>query len=322
MALPYPDIPPAIFTIPAVHLGRHAIGPWPLRWYALAYIAGIILGWRYAVGLARNNRIWGGAAPATPLQVDDLVLWITAGIILGGRIGYILFYVLPLAAGRADLAADPLEALKLWHGGMSFHGGAIGVSLALIWFASRQRIPLLRLADLAAPAVPFGLFFGRIANFINGELWGRVTTAPWAMVFCSPHLALGPDGACLAGPLPRHPSQLYEAALEGVVLFLILRAATHAFGWLRRPGAVTGLFLLCYGAFRIALERVRMPDAGLQHLPMGLTVGTLLSVPMVLAGGFLIWRALHRPPIGPLAAEPLAAEPAPASTTLPGDAAD
>src|SRR5271167_1411288 len=155
MALPFPDIPPQAVEIPQIKLGGLALGPFPIRWYALAYIAGILLGWRYAVGIVRHPRIWRGARPAaSAAQIDDLILWITLGIILGGRIGYILFYMLPLASGRATLAADPVEAIRLWHGGMSFHGGAIGVALALVLFARSQKLNLLGLADVAAPAVP------------------------------------------------------------------------------------------------------------------------------------------------------------------------
>ena len=296
MALAFPDIHRDLFTLPAVHLGGVTLGPFPLRWYALAYIAGILLGWRYALNLVRNDRLWRGQPPAaSPTQVDDLILWLTLGVIVGGRLGYILFYMLPVADSRAALMADPLEALRVWHGGMSFHGGAIGVGVAIFAFAARQRLSLLSLADLVAACVPIGLFFGRIANFINGELWGRVTTAPWGMVFCSPTIETGPDGVCIAGYQPRHPSQLYEAALEGAVLFLALRLATHRGGWLARRGVVTGLFLVGYGAFRIALENVRMPDAGLQNLPLGLTVGMMLSAPMVAAGAWLLWRGLRGP---------------------------
>jgi phosphatidylglycerol:prolipoprotein diacylglycerol transferase len=301
MALPFPDIGSAIFTLPAVHVGGLTLGPFPLRWYALAYIAGILLGWRYALGLVRNDKLWRGQPPAaTAVQIDDLILWLTLGVIVGGRVGYLLFYMLPLAEGRQVLAADPMEALRLWHGGMSFHGGAIGVTVAMIVFAARNRLNLLSLADMVAACTPIGLMFGRLANFINGELWGRVTTAPWGMVFCSPAIATGPDGECIAGYQPRHPSQLYEAALEGLILFLILRLATHRGGWLARRGTVTGLFLLGYGAFRIALENVRMPDAGLRDLPLGLTVGMMLSAPMVAAGAVLLWRGL-RPSAPPVA---------------------
>ncbi|HEY5107862.1 MAG TPA: prolipoprotein diacylglyceryl transferase [Caulobacteraceae bacterium] len=294
----FPDIRPEIFTIPALKLGHWSVGPISIRWYAMAYIAGILLGWRYAVGLVSNARLWRGTTPtATPLQIDDMILWLTVGIIAGGRIGYVLFYMLPLANERAALAADPLEVFKIWQGGMSFHGGAIGVVLALILFARRQRIDVLRLADIVAACVPIGLMFGRIANFINGELWGRPTTLPWGMIFCGPHVPTYSDGQCIAGYIPRHPSQIYEASLEGLVLFLILRWATHRAGWLQRQGAVTGLFLVAYGVFRIALENVRNPDQGLDRLPLGLTMGIILSVPMVAAGAVLIWRGLRQSPV-------------------------
>ncbi len=294
MALAFPDISPALVTIPAVHVGSLTLGPFPIRWYALAYITGILLGWRYASSLVKRPALWGPAGPpATPAEVDDLILWITLGIIAGGRIGYVLFYMLPVARSRAELAVDPLEVFRLWHGGMSFHGGAIGVTLALLLFARAKRIRLFSLADMAAAVVPIGLFCGRIANFINGELWGRVTDVPWGMVFCSPYIATNPDGSCVAGWTPRHPSQLYEAAIEGVVLGLILAVAIFRFRWLRRPGAVTGLFLLGYGIARTSLENVRMPDEGLRNLPFGITMGMILSWPMIVLGIFLIWRAFR-----------------------------
>lgn len=292
MALPYPDIDPNLITLPQVQLGGLSLGPFAIHWYALAYIAGILLGWRYAIGLVRNSRLWSAAGPpASQTQIDDLMLWITAGVIAGGRLGYVLFYMLPLASGRATLAGDPFEVVRLWHGGMSFHGGALGVGVALVLFSRRHAISLLGLADVIAACAPIGLCFGRLANFINGELWGRVTDVPWGMVFCSPHIPTWANGECVAGPLPRHPSQLYEAGLEGLVLFLVLRLATHRLGWLARPGGVTGLFLVAYGAIRIALENVRMPDEGLRSLPLGLTVGMMLSAPMVAAGLWLIWRS-------------------------------
>jgi phosphatidylglycerol:prolipoprotein diacylglycerol transferase len=195
-------------------------------------------------------------------------------VILGGRIGYILFY------GQGQFSKDWTEAFKLWHGGMSFHGGFLGVAIAVTAFARVNRLDLLRLADLVAPCAPIGLFFGRIANFINGELWGRPTHLPWGIIFPS-----APD------QLPRHPSQLYEAGLEGIALFLLLRWATHRARWLPRQGALTGLFLVGYGAVRISLENVRNPDVGMPDFPFGLTMGMILSIPMVLAGLWLIWRS-------------------------------
>ncbi len=252
------------------------IGPFAIRWYALAYVAGILIGWRYAVHLVKTQRLWGEAPPpANPVQIDDLVLWITIGIIVGGRIGYILFY------SPGMIVHDPLQILMIWRGGMSFHGGLIGVTLAMLGFAASQKIPPLRISDMVAPCVPIGLFFGRIANFVNGELWGRTTDVPWGIVFPG------------AGDLPRHPSQLYEAALEGLVLFILLRLATHRWGWLKRNGAVTGLFLLAYAVFRMSLENVRQPDAILPAFPFGLTMGMMLSAPMAIAGAILIWRGLR-----------------------------
>ena len=275
--MPFPEFDPVLVQI----------GPIAIRWYALAYVAGILLGWRYVVGIVRNPRLWERRGqPATDIQIDDLVLWITLGIILGGRLGYVLFY-------RPDLIwTDPIEIVRTWNGGMSFHGGLLGVTLALLGFALANRIDVVRLADLTAPCVPIGLFFGRIANFVNGELWGRPTTAPWGVIFPR------------AGPEPRHPSQLYEAALEGLVLFALLLWATHVAKLLPRKGAVSGLFLAGYGLFRVSLESVREPDRGMPDFPFGLTMGTLLSIPMLVVGIGLILYAM-RPaalaqPAGPL----------------------
>ncbi|MFI4935608.1 MAG: prolipoprotein diacylglyceryl transferase [Caulobacterales bacterium] len=299
----FPDFDPAIFTIPALHLGALSLGPFPIRWYALAYIAGILLGWRYCASLVKTPKLWGARGPtATPLQIDDLVLWITLGVILGGRIGYICFYMLVNAGQRAELFANPLEVFEVWKGGMSFHGGMLGVGVALLLFARANRIDFLLLGDLMAPCEPIGQFFGRIANFINGELWGRPTSAPWGMVFCNKHIAEANSGVCPAGGESRHPSQLYEAALEGLVLFLVLRWATHHVKWLQRRGAVMGLWLIGYGASRLALENVRNPDDGMPSFPLGLTMGMILSIPMVLAGAYLIWRALREPPAQPQSA--------------------
>ncbi len=262
--MPFPEFDPVLIQI----------GPLAIRWYALAYVAGILLGWRYAVLLARNEKIWGErGSPATTAQIDDLVLWITIGIIGGGRLGYVLFYQ------PALLWENPLQVFQVWEGGMSFHGGLIGVTLALLLFAHRHKIRLLSLADLVAPVVPIGLFFGRLANFVNGELWGRPTDVPWGVVFPG------------AGPVPRHPSQLYEAALEGLGLFLLLAWAIYAAKLLKRPGFVAGLFLLGYGVIRLSLENVREPDRFMPDFPLGLTMGMLLSLPMIIAGLVLILRA-------------------------------
>jgi phosphatidylglycerol---prolipoprotein diacylglyceryl transferase len=254
-----------VIPFPAINPILISIGPFSVRWYALAYIVGIIAGWFYARAIISSERLWGGPAPFTVTDFDDFVVWITLGIILGGRIGYVLFYNLP------HFAENPIEILRLWNGGMSFHGGVLGCIVAIVLFAMRRGIPILSLGDVTAAVAPIGLFLGRIANFINGELWGRPTDVPWAMVF--PH----------GGPVPRHPSQLYEATLEGIVLFIVL-ALLVRFGALKRPGVVTGVFAIGYGAARITCEFFREPDVQLGFLWGGLTMGMLLCIPLILAG--------------------------------------
>jgi len=284
---------------PVVHIGSFALqwGPLALRWYALAYVAGILLGWRFAIRMTRTPSLWGGRTPtATPLQIDDLVLWITLGIILGGRLGYILFYMLMNQEQRIWLFAHPLDVFKIWEGGMSFHGGFLGVCAAIVLFARQQKIDVLKLGDLIAPVAPIGIFFGRIANFINGELWGRQTDSPLGIIFCNETIkAAHPQHICPAGPYPRHPSQLYEAGLEGVLLFAILAFAVYRLKWLQRRGAIVASFLLAYGLFRLSLENVRNPDIGMPDFPFGLTMGMMLSTPMILVGGWLMWKALKEP---------------------------
>jgi phosphatidylglycerol:prolipoprotein diacylglycerol transferase len=267
-ALPFPAIDPVLVQL----------GPFAVRWYALAYIAGILLGWWYMRALVRDGRLWATAQPRPSLaDVDDVVLWATLGIVLGGRLGYVMFY------NPLHFLQNPAEILVLWEGGMSFHGGFLGVVAAVALFSWRRRVPLGSLSDIVAVSTPFGLFFGRLANFINDELWGRVTTVPWAFVF--------PKG----GPEPRHPSQLYEAALEGVVLFLVLRLLTHRFGMLRRPWFATGAFVAGYGLARTTAEFFRMPDAHIGFFAGWLTMGMLLSVPMILVGAALMAWAARRP---------------------------
>ena len=230
-------------------------------------------------GSSANEHLWGGRpAPLTPADIDDFLLWLVVGIVAGGRLGYALFYQ------PGHFLDDPLGLFRLWEGGMSFHGGLAGVIVAMAVFALRRRIPVLSLFDVCAASVTFGLFFGRLANFINGELWGRPTELPWGVVF--------PNG----GPLPRHPSQLYEAALEGVLLFIVLRILTHGFKSLRRPGLTGGAFIAGYGLGRIAIEFVREPDVQLGYLAGSLTMGMLLSIPMVLVGIAAIAIALRRQP--------------------------
>jgi phosphatidylglycerol:prolipoprotein diacylglycerol transferase len=277
--LPFPEFDPVLVQL----------GPFAIRWYALAYIGGILLGWRYAVRLIRTPRLWGAAGPpATGEQVDDFILWATLGIIVGGRLGHVFFYTPDL------IWTDPLEVLKVWNGGMSFHGGALGVFLAMIGFAWRNKLDLWRLGDLSSMVVPIGLLLGRVANFINGELWGRPTDGPFGVVFCNQQI-VETYGTCPAGYVARHPSQLYEAALEGLVLLVVLWFAAYKGRLLERRGVVMGLFVALYGAFRISLENVRQPDQGLESLPLGLTMGMYLSIPMVLFGLWLIWRGLREP---------------------------
>ena len=256
--IPYPDIDPILFEI----------GPFALRWYALAYIVGLVLGWRWIIRLNRAN-----GAPIEPARWDDVLMWIAIGAVLGGRIGYVLFY------NAGYYIANPGEALMVWRGGMSFHGGALGVTAAIVLFAWKHKLNLLTVADMVAAAVPFGLFFGRLANFINGELFGRASDVPWAMVF--------PNG----GPAARHPSQLYEAALEGLLLFILLNWLIRAHRALEKPGLTTGVFLIGYAAARTAVELFREPDQHIGFLAGGMTMGQVLSIPMIAGGLYLIWRA-------------------------------
>ena len=264
LVIPFPQIDPILVQV----------GPFAIRWYALAYIAGILLGWLYARALIRRPHLWNGSPPMTETDFDDFVLWVTLGIILGGRTGYVLFYNLP------HFASHPFEIFQLWHGGMSFHGGFTGCVLAVVLFARKQGIPILSLGDVTCAVGPIGLFLGRLANFINGELWGRATDVPWAMVF--------PTG----GPVARHPSQLYEATLEGLVLLVVLFALIRA-GALKRPGLIIGAFAVVYAIARTFCEFFREPDAQLGFLWGGATMGQLLSVPLFLAGLAFIAYALR-----------------------------
>ena len=286
------------------------LGPLPIRWYALAYVAGIVLGWWYSGVLIKRASLWAPRKPPiTTIQLDDLVLWVTLGIILGGRFGYALFYkpAMYLQLFTGDSWGERLELFQLWTGGMSFHGGLLGCTATVLWFAWKNKLSTLSVGDMALAAAPIGLFFGRVANFINGELWGRETTVPWAIRFCNDRI-LETYGMCPAGDLPRHPSQLYEAGLEGLLLFGLLSLAIWKFRLLAKPGYVTGLFLVGYGLSRVVLENVRQPDVGLDALPLGLTMGIILSVPMIAIGGWLVWRAWKTPPV------PDDAAPDPAST--------
>jgi len=298
LLIPFPNIHPEIFSLGPFQIDGWTLGPFAIRWYALAYIAGLIIGWRYCMALAKRP-----PQIAKPQDIDDFLVWATIGVVLGGRIGYVLFYDLQ------RYLAEPAEIIKLWHGGMSFHGGALGVCIAILLFCRQRKIALLGFGDIIACAVPIGLFFGRIANFINAELWGRITDVAWAMIF--PTGAVSPDAVppalrdlCQPATLfdgrvglncPRHPSQLYEAFLEGVVLFLLLWALQRFGGARRRQGLLTGTFFAGYGVARIIVEFFRQPDAQLGFLFAGATMGQLLSIPLVIVGVWLVVRAKPAP---------------------------
>ena len=274
---------PLLLTYPKIDPVLIQLGPLAIRWYALAYIAGLVIGWRYLVRLSRNPRLWvdapNKAPPAKPVDIDDILVVATLGVVLGGRIGYILFYGLVEPHMRQDYLAHPLRIFFVWEGGMSFHGGLIGVVVAIIALCKLRKLDMLRVGDLVAPAAPIGLFFGRLANFINGELYGHPTDVPWAMVFP------GSDGQ------PRHPSQLYEATTEGLLLFLLLRFTTHHTRAFARPGLVTGIFLAGYGAARTFCEFFREPEIRIGG--SWLTMGMFLSAFMWVAAAGFIWNALR-----------------------------
>lgn len=286
--LTFPDLSPELFSISAFGM------EFALRWYALAYIVGIVIAWRLGVIAARRASLWAGnTAPMRPEQIEDLLTWIIIGVIVGGRLGFVLFYQ------PGYYLANPGQILQVWQGGMAFHGGLLGVVIASWLFAIRHNIPRLNLADLVAHTVPPGLLLGRLANFINAELWGRPSDLPWAVVFPGAAAQDCPDVLTLCA---RHPSQLYEALLEGVVLGAVLLWLVYRRGALKRPGLVLGVFLAGYGVARFVVEFARQPDAhfitpgnplGLAwHLGgYGLTMGQLLSLPMIALGVFFALRA-------------------------------
>jgi len=290
-ALPFPDISPEIFSISLFGMEL------ALRWYALAYIVGIIIGWRLVVMAVKAPRLWpGDTPPMTPAQIEDMLTWIILGVLLGGRLGYVLFYQ------PGSYLDDPLSIIAIWEGGMSFHGGMLGVILAFFIYTRRHKLPLLTTADAVALGTPPGLLLGRGANFINAELWGRPTDLPWGVVFPGQAAQFCPD---VVGLCARHPSQLYEAFLEGFVLLVVLLWLVWRRGAFKRPGLVTGIFLAGYGISRFLVEFVRQPDAqfisdgnplGLAwHIGgYGLTMGQILSLPMILVGLWLILRVRRR----------------------------
>lgn len=274
LAIPFPDFNPIALEI----------GPVAIKWYGLAYMAGLLLGWMYIRRLLSEQRLWPRATPPfDAVRTDDLLLYMTIGVVLGGRLGFVLLY----EAGH--YISHPSEIAMVWKGGMAFHGALVGCGLAIWLFARWNRVSVLSAMDLCAATTPLGLVFGRIANFINGELWGRPTEVPWGMVFPEARLQF-PQ----LEPMPRHPSQLYEAALEGLVLFLVLRFMTHRRGSLQTPGLTTGLFLIGYGLARSFCEMFRSPHAG-HALNIGpLTAGMAYSIPMILLGLWFIWNGRSR----------------------------
>jgi phosphatidylglycerol:prolipoprotein diacylglycerol transferase len=268
-------MPIFLLTYPVIDPVMINLGPLPIRWYALGYIVSLVAGWLIAARLVRAGSLWGGAPRPTAESLDDLLVYVAFGAVLGGRIGYVLFY------NFSYFLENPAESPLLWKGGMAFHGGLAGATLGVFLFARRVKIPFWTVADLCCAVAPIGLFLVRIANFIKPELWGRPTDVPWAMVFPG------------AGPEPRHPSQLYEAGLEGLLLGLILLIAVRS-GAFRKPGLTSGLFVGLYGLARIFCEFFREPDPQLGFLFGGATMGMLLSAPLALIGGILIFNSLRR----------------------------
>ena len=292
-AIPFPDIGPDLVSI---EIGGFVLA---LRYYALAYIVGILVGWRIALRALRTPRLWaGGAAPLTREELEDLITWIILGIVVGGRLGFVLFYQ------PGYYLANPIEIPMIWQGGMSFHGGLLGVATAGLVFCRRTGRSVASVADVFALGTPVGLLLGRIANFINAELWGRPTDMPWGVIFPG---AQAQDCPGIEGPCARHPSQLYEAGLEGLVLLAVLIWLAWGRGWLKRPGQIAGVFIAGYGAARIFVEAFRQPDAQfitpdnpMGHIlrlgEAGLTMGQILSLPMLVLGlAILVWARTRRP---------------------------
>jgi phosphatidylglycerol:prolipoprotein diacylglycerol transferase len=283
--LPFPNIDPV-----AIHLW-HGIG---IRWYAISYIVGLLLGWWWILRTIRDRNLWrkppfNGKPPATADDIGDFVVWATLGVIIGGRLGWVLFYGIFLCSVTPDQADycrglpmdfldHPLRIVAAWEGGMSFHGGAIGVIVALWLFARSRKLDFVKLGDLVCTVVPIGLFFGRIANFVNGELWGKPSDVPWAMVFPNDRLQA-----------PRHPSQLYEAAMEGLLLFIIMQLSIRVFRLHEKPGLVSAIFLTCYGIFRFIAENFREPDTTFIG---SFSLGMAFSIPMWITAAALYWYAL------------------------------
>lgn len=268
---------PLVIRYPEIDPVALQLGPLPIRWYALAYIFGLIVGWAYARLLVSSDRLWGSISRPDAASLDDLLVYVALGVVLGGRLGYVIFY------NPWHYLADPGDIIAVWNGGMAFHGGLAGAALGIWLFARRYRLPAMPIADLCCAVAPIGLLLGRLANFIKPELWGRPTDVPWAMIFPG------------AGPLPRHPSQLYEASLEGIALLLLLGLFIRL-GAFRRPGLTSAIFAIGYACARIFCEFFREPDPQLGFLFGGATMGMLLSLPLILIGLAILPFALRRKP--------------------------
>ncbi len=302
-AMSFPEMSPALFQI---DLGFLGLGKFPIRWYALSYIMALLMGWRLALALVARPSLWGGNSPATRDDIDDLLFYVTLGVILGGRIGYILFYQLPHQWNQT--MADPISLLRIWEGGMSFHGGLLGVVIAILWVTRQRKISLLSVGDIAGVVAPLGPLFGRIANFINAELYGRPVPegSSWGMIFPQGYVPGSTPSAYnwatgewvyRGDEVARYPSQLYEAALEGLLPAIVLPILVWRFKALQRPGLIAGLFLLFYAFGRTVSEQFREPDSFVEGLPAWITMGQILSIPMWIGGAFLVWNALKKPSV-------------------------
>lgn len=268
---------PLVIAYPVIDPVAFEIGPIAVRWYGLAYMSGLLLGWLYIRSMLKNRSLWPGKPPLEPHMTDDLLLWTTLGVVIGGRLGNVLLY------DPGYYFANPLEIFAIWKGGMAFHGGLLGVILAVYLFSRAKGVRMFTIADLCCAAAPIGIFFGRLANFINQEVVGRVTDVSWAMVFPA------------VDSLPRHPSQLYEAVLEGVLVFILCRWVTHRAKLLDRPGVATGVFFVGYGVCRIIAENFRTFDPTHALAGTYFTPSMVYSVPMILVGAYVIWRAYREP---------------------------
>jgi phosphatidylglycerol---prolipoprotein diacylglyceryl transferase len=299
-ALTFPGFNPAMFS---VDFGFIGLGTFHLRWYAISYIVGIGIAWSYALQLLKRPAMFAPATPVNKTDFDDLMFWIILAVILGGRLGYILFYMLPHQP--EVLAENPMQILRIWEGGLSFHGGMLAVALVLFWFSARRKLNVLQIGDIAGAATPVVVALVRVANFVNAELYGRHTTSSLGMVFPEGYVPGSTPAAydfaakkwVYAGTeMARHPSQLYEAVLEGVIPMIIVSVLVWKFNALKRPGLIAGLFLILYGLGRTIAENFREPDSFVSGLPDWLTMGQLLSAPMWLGGIWLVWNALKARP--------------------------